>query len=207
MKKMKILVMAAHTDDGELGCGGTIAKSIAKGDRVFYVAFSAEDKNITDRHILKNELVTAIDVLGIQKNNIRVFDIPVREFPSCRQKILEKMIELKQEIDPDIVFLPSSSDCHQDHQVVCQEGFRAFKNITIFGYEVPWNNLSFTCNLFVVISEENLNKKMVALSKYKSQLYRQPELSEYIHHLAYVRGGQIKQKYAEAFEAIRIIIK
>ena len=106
-----------------------------------------------------------------------------------------------------MVFLPISNDTHQDHLVIFNEGFRAFKNTTILVYEIPWNNLAFTTDIFFVLEKDDIDKKVLALNEYKSQNYKQPGLSEYLGHLSRVRGGQIKLPYAEAFECIRLVVK
>jgi len=108
---------------------------------------------------------------------------------------------------PDIVYLPSTSDTHQDHDTVSAEGFRAFKRTSIFGYELPWNNLTFTTSAFVVVEEEFIEKKIQALACYRSQADRPYANPEFVRSLARVRGIQIGVPYAEAFEAIRMIRK
>jgi len=114
---------------------------------------------------------------------------------------------LGNELKPELVLLPSTSDTHQDYQTISQEGFRAFKKISIVGYEMPYNNLSFSTNLFVVLEEEHVSKKVQALRCYKSQASKIYATADFIMSLASVRGTQIGVKYAEAFEVIRWVIK
>jgi len=136
-----------------------------------------------------------------------VLDFEVRDFPAHRQEILEHMVKLQEQLAPDMVFLPSTDDTHQDHQTVSAEGFRAFKRTTIFGYELPWNNLTFTTGAFVALSEKHLSSKVLALEQYKSQAGRCYATADYIRNLANVRGTQIGIKFAEAFQAIRWIMR
>ncbi len=127
-----ILVLAPHTDDGEFGCGGSIAKWIYEGKIVYYVAFSSAEKSVPQgmpKDILKKEVRKAVSILNIPKDNLILLDYPVREFLVYRQQILEDMIRLRNDLNPDLVLLPSTADTHQDHQVISQEGFRAFKKI------------------------------------------------------------------------------
>jgi len=205
-----ILVLAPHTDDGEFGCGGSISKWVSEGKKVFYVAFSTAEKSVPDnfpKDILKRELKKAMKLLGIPLANLILFDYPVREFSSHRQEILEDLIKLSNELNPDLVLLPSTRDTHQDHQTIANEGFRAFKKTSILGYEMPYNNLTFTTNFFVSLQPDHLVRKMRALKCYKSQKDRNYATEEFIASLAQVRGIQIGRRYAEAFEAIRCIIK
>lgn len=204
-----ILVLAPHTDDGEFGCGGTIAKYIREGWRAVYVAFSAAEQSVLPdlpRDILRKEVRLATAVLGIEADDCIVLDFEVRKFPEQRQKILEKMVKLNADLHPDLVFLPSPHDTHQDHQVIAHEGFRAFKKTTMLGYEVAWNNLDFRTSCFMHLSEQDLGKKVAALSCYESQAGRMYAREEAVKSQAVFRGTQIGTKYAEAFEVIRWVI-
>jgi len=206
----RILVLAPHTDDGEFACGGSIAHFIEKKKEIFYIAFSSAEKSVPKdmpKDILKKEVKQATKILGIPERNLILFEYPVREFPLHRQDILENMVDLEREIKPNIIFLPSPNDTHQDHLVIANEGFRAFKRSTILGYEIPWNNLTFNTNAFVFLEERDLKKKIEALKCYKSQAGRLYASEEFVRSLARTRGTQIGTKYAEVFEVIRWIIK
>jgi LmbE family N-acetylglucosaminyl deacetylase len=206
----RILILAPHIDDGEFGCGGSISRWVGEGKDVYYVAFSSARKSIPQgmpKNILEKEVQEATQILGIPTGNLILFKYPVREFPSYRQQILEDMIRLGNELNPELVLLPSTNDTHQDHQTISQEGFRAFKKISMVGYEMPYNNLNFSTNLFVGLEEEHLRKKVQALKCYKSQAHRAYATPDFIKSLASVRGTQIGIKYAEAFEVIRWVMK
>jgi len=205
----KILILAPHTDDGEIGCGGTIAKFIRLKKTIFYATFSTCKESIPKnlpKDTLKKELINATSALNIKKTNLVILDYPVRRFPENRQSILEKMITLKNDINPDLVFMPSLHDIHQDHSTIAQEGLRAFKHVRILGYEDPWNMLSFNTTCFVHLSEQEIKIKIKAVRKYKSQKNRLYTTEKFIKSLAHTRGVQIGTEYAEAFEVIRWII-
>ncbi len=202
----RILILAPHTDDGEFGCGGSISKWVDEGMQVYYIAFSSAEKSVPTgmpKDILKKEVREAGKLLGIATDNLVLFGYPVREFPAYRQQILDDMIRLGDELKPELVLLPSTSDTHQDHQTISQEGFRAFKRTSMIGYEMPYNNLSFTTNLFVPLEERHVNQKIAALECYKSQFGRIYATGDFVRSLARVRGTQVGVKYAEAFEVIR----
>jgi len=206
----KILILAPHTDDGELGCGGTIAKAIEANSEVYYVALSTAEPSVPKgfpKNRLEIEVKKATKKLGIKKDHLIIYNYEVRKLNYVRQEILEKLVELERKIKPDIVFLPSSKDTHQDHLTATQEGIRAFKHSSILGYELIWNNLSFNTDCFVKISKGQLNKKIRALSTYKTQTGKNYMDPKFIESLATVRGVQIGSKYAESFEVIRWIIK
>jgi LmbE family N-acetylglucosaminyl deacetylase len=205
-----LLVLAPHTDDGEFGCGGSLARFIEKGTEVYYVAFSSAEKSVPDgfsRDILRKEVKEATQVLGLSSNNLILFDYEVRNFLNHRQEILEDMIKLNEKIRPNVVFLPSPNDTHQDHNVVAHEGFRAFKRVTMLGYEIPWNNLNFFTTCFIFLDENHLTKKIKSLQCYKSQQGKIYATEEFIRSWAKTRGAQIGADYAEVFEVIRWVIK
>jgi len=208
-KNNRILVLAPHTDDAEFGCGATMAKLSEEKHEFFCIAFSAAEESVpTDlpKDINKIAMLQSMDYLGIKSSNIQILNYPVRNFPEHRQEILEDLVRFNKEINPDIVFLPSTYDTHQDHQVVSHEGFRAFKKSSILGYELPWNNISFTTNCFIQIDESHLEKKQNSLEFYISQLGRSYINKNFIESWAITRGGQIGFPFAEAFEIIRLVV-
>lgn len=206
----RILILAPHTDDGEIGCGGSIAKFIESGADVFYVAFSIARTSAVENgfpeNILEIEVKEAMKVLGIPESNLILYDLPVRRFPEFRQDILEKLIILRKEIKPDLIFVPSLNDIHQDHQVIASEGLRAFKRHTILGYEEPWNNIVFESRSFITLEKRHVEKKIAALQCYKSQMHRDYLTEESIWGMSRLRGTQLEGGFAEAFEVLRWII-
>ncbi len=206
----RILVLSPHTDDGELGCGGSIAKFVEEEREVFYAALSSCEKSVPKdypRDILRREVLEATEVLGISKDNVLLFNYEVRKFPTFRQEILDSLIDIRNSIRPDVVFTPSSYDTHQDHRVTREETLRAFKGCTILGYEQPWNNLTFDTTAFIPLKRRHVERKIEALKRYRSQSDRPYFDGGFIESLARTRGVQINSEYAEVFEVIRWIIE
>lgn len=204
------LVLAPHADDGEFGCGGAVARLVEEGIIVHCAVFSIAETSIPKEFppdIMATEVKDATQVLGILPQNLVVHRYPVRYFPDHRQEILEELVKLRQQVMPDLVFLPSSDDIHQDHQVVNQEGIRAFKHTTILGCELPWNNLQSTASALVPLQSRHVAKKVEAIRQYKTQEHRSYASSSYLEGLARVRGQQADTDYAEAFQVIRWIIR
>jgi len=209
-KKMTVLVLAPHTDDGELGCGGSISKFVEEGHDVYYAAFSLCEESVSPewpKNILEDEVRKATKVLGIKEDNLLIYRYKVRHFFEKRQDILEDLVELQKRLKPNIVFLPSQRDLHQDHQIIANEGRRAFKQTTILAYEMPWNNIEFSTQVFIKLNKNHINKKIKALSKYKSQLHKSYATKEFINSLCHTRAVSIGSEYAEAFELVRWVIE
>jgi LmbE family N-acetylglucosaminyl deacetylase len=204
----RALVLAPHTDDGEFGCGGTIARLVEEGREVTYVAFSAAEKSVPPgfpKDILRHEVRAATGVLGIPEANLHIDLFEVRDFPRQRQALLDRMIEMRDQIDPDVVFLPSRHDIHQDHGTVHEEGLRAFKGTTMLGYEVPWNNLVFETTAFIRLEDRHVERKLAALDCYRSQAMRPYANAEAVRAQLRLRGTQAGCHWAETFQVIRWI--
>ncbi len=206
----KVLILSPHPDDGEFGAGGSISQFIERGKEIHYVAFSHCEASVPSGfplNALQIECNEATKILGIKPENLILLDYEVRTFPLHRQEILEDMIKLADKIKPDLVLVPSSNDTHQDHDTIHREALRAFKKISsIWGYEHPWNNLTFTTDIFVKLEERHIKRKIEALSQYRSQDFRTYFDEQYIRALAYTRGVQTDFTYAETFELVRLLI-
>ena len=209
MKNDVVLILAPHTDDGELGCGGTIARFVEEGKKIYYAAFSTAAESVPPPfppNILEQEVKKATDVLGIPEGNLILFDYQVRKLEYKRQEVLDDLIKLKQEVNPAIVFLPCANDLHQDHITIYNEGLRAFKQCTMLGYELPWNNITFHTRHFVILQERHIAKKYEAMHCYCSQRNRHYVDEDFIYGLARTRGVQLGTDYAEAFDVIRWVL-
>jgi N-acetylglucosamine malate deacetylase 1 len=205
----RALVLAPHTDDGEFGCGGTMARLVEAGCEVRYVAFSIATRSLPEGFppdTLAREVREATAALGIPDERLTVHDFDVRTFPEHRQKILELLVALWEDYRPDVVFQPSHHDVHQDHQTVAQEGLRAFKRTTILGYEIPWNNFEFAYGAYVGLEQHHLERKVAAVQCYASQQHRRYANADYIWNLARVHGTNVNRSYAEVFQVVRLVV-
>jgi LmbE family N-acetylglucosaminyl deacetylase len=201
-------VLAPHTDDGEFGCGGTMARLVEAGAEVRYVAFSIATRSLPPGFApdtLAREVREATTELGISDANLTVHDFDVRTFPEHRQEILELLIEIWNDWQPDAVFQPSLHDVHQDHQTIAQEGLRAFKRTTILGYEIPWNNFDFSYQAYIALEKPHIERKVAALAKYASQQHRRYANGEYVWNVARTHGTNVNRDYAEVFQVYRVV--
>jgi LmbE family N-acetylglucosaminyl deacetylase len=194
---VNILAISAHTDDYEFACGGAISRWIREGAKIYGVSFSCGSAD-------KKEFYEANKILGVQDTELH--ELPTREFKEYRQTVLEHLVRLERQVSPNLVLIPATTDTHQDHEVIREEGFRAFKHRSILGYEMPQNNLVFQTNCFVELQSVDVDRKIKALSSYVSQRNRPYASEEFIRSLALVRGMQAGKKYAEAYEMIRWMV-
>ena len=153
----KVLALAPHTDDIELGCGGFLSKLKNENPNIeiHSISFSsAQPLSIGDP---VEEFKSAMSILNIEGEFL---DFTPRMFHQQRQDILEFLWNRNKDNNYDLVLCPSSYDNHQDHQVLYQECFRAFKRTNIFGYEMPWNNRTFSTDIFIKLSKIDIDKKL-----------------------------------------------
>jgi LmbE family N-acetylglucosaminyl deacetylase len=210
----KILVIAPHIDDETVNCGGTIARLTEKEKRNDLLIIALSDAQVSlpeglDKGILRKELPLALKELGATKEEAlryyEVYDFPVREFSAWRQVILDAFCQLNKDFQPDVIITTNSCDTHQDHKVVAEESWRAFKYAPVFlGYECYRNDVHFQPTFYVTLEQDHVFKKLKAMEKYKSQMKRNGTPEEIVD-LMRMRGAQVKKKYAEAFEVRRWI--
>jgi len=208
---MNILFLSPHTDDVELGAGGTLIKFKERGDDIYWVVFSTPRESLPDGtpgDTLEHEFKNAASTAGLSEKNCKIYDFQVRRLHEHRQEILEELIKIRRAFSPELVVGPSLHDFHQDHQVVANEMLRAFKNTaSIISYELPWNHVEFTAQLFVRLTEHELDKKIALLKNYRTQIdMKRPYFrEEFIKGWARMRGVQIHAEFAEAYEVQRWI--
>jgi len=206
----RVLVLSPHTDDAELGAGGTIARFLDEGKEVHYIAFSGCETSVPNglpKDTLRIECRNAAKTMGISPERLVLLNYEVRTFPEHRQEILENLVKFRREYQPNLVLVPSSHDVHQDHGTIYWEALRAFKKeSSIWGYEHPWNNLDFTTDIFVKLTLKHVEKKLMALREYKSQTNRGYMDEGNLRALIRTRGAQLDLKYAEAFELVRLLV-
>jgi LmbE family N-acetylglucosaminyl deacetylase len=204
-----VLVLAPHTDDGEIGAGGTIARAVEAGLEVHYVALSDARVSLPpgwEPDTLAHECRAATDALGLPQNRVRILDFDTRTFPDQRQAILDTLIGLRRELAPATVLLPASTDVHQDHATVHAEGVRCFKKATLLGYEEPWNQLTTHSHCLVRLEEGHVAHKVRALAHYRTQAGRHYMDGEVVRGHLRSRGTQVDHPFAEAFEVLRWVL-
>jgi N-acetylglucosamine malate deacetylase 1 len=198
-----VLAVAPHIDDVELGVGATI-HHLANNNRVYYVALSFPP--LVEKVAFMEEFNESVKHLGIDRQRIILRDYDPRNLFDSRSDILQLFYDLNKKLRPDLVFIPNSLDIHQSHEVVYAEARRAFKYLTLLGYELPWNSMEFPMDVFVTVDREDVDAKIAAINAYKTQKHRMFFSNDIVGDLARVRGKQIGYQYAECFELVRLIL-
>ena len=227
-KKEKVLVVAAHPDDEALGCGGTIARHIAKGDSVYVVFLTdgvgsrtSNQGGATDAAARSVSSLSALKVLGVTEDAITAFSFPDNAMDSVPRLEVVKAIEsVISQVQPEVVYTHHAGDLNVDHRYAYEATMTACRPQPessvkeIYSYEVPsstaWLGASygrhFEPNFYVEITDY-LNCKMKALIEYEEEMRIFPHArsKEALEHLARWRGSQVGLLAAEAFVVERVI--
>jgi LmbE family N-acetylglucosaminyl deacetylase len=198
-----VLFLGAHPDDIELGCGALLHKVVKQTD-VLCVTLSDNQKN-PDLQNVKNEHFESMAVLGVPKEKIIFGPFTTRVFHDARQDILEYFLKLRREFEPDLIFIHSKQDVHQDHLTMTDEALRAFRGITVLGFDVVRSSYGFFPHFLVEVAEEDVNKKIEALSKYETYRDRYYFNSELTRSIMVRHGALAERPFAEGFDILRIV--
>ncbi|HEY9089001.1 MAG TPA: PIG-L family deacetylase [Anaerolineaceae bacterium] len=198
-----LLFLGAHPDDIELGCGALIAHITGQAD-LRCVTLSDNQKNPQLTNLVE-EHYASMQTLGVPKENVILGPFETRRFPQARQEILEFMIDLNRRYRPEIVFVHTKADIHQDHATVTEEALRAFRGVTVLGFDVIRSSYGFFPNFLVEVTQADTQRKIEALACYKTYESRY-YFDQSITHATLVRNGAICERpFAEGFDILRVI--
>ncbi len=199
----KVLFLGAHPDDIELGCGALLSNIADKAESLC-VTLSDNRRNPELKDLVE-EHYASMAILGLPRDRVIVRDFETRNFPRDRQKILEYLYELSNQHRPDLVFVHSLADIHQDHRVVTEEALRAFRGVTLLGFDVFRSSYGFFPHFLVQVEEQDVERKLNALAAYETysdKYYFDPE----VIRATLLRDGALAERtYAEGFDILRIV--
>ncbi|MFH2039968.1 MAG: PIG-L deacetylase family protein [Chloroflexota bacterium] len=199
----RVLFIGAHPDDIELGAGAFIHHIVPSCD-VLCLTLSDNQKNPMLKKVVE-ELHTSMQILGVPDDRVIVEKFTTREFPDLRQDILEYLLKIRREFKPDVVFVHSRADIHQDHNVATEEALRAFRGTSLLGFDVVRSSYGFFPHFLVKVNDEDVEKKIEALAQYNTysdKYYFDPALLK----ATMIRNGALAEcTYAEGFDILRIV--
>ncbi len=199
----RVLFLGAHPDDIELGCGALIHHIKGMSD-LLCVTLSDNQKN-PDLQNVKDEHLRSMSVLGIPKEKVVFGPFTTRIFHDSRQEILEYFLKLRNDFQPDIIFVHSKQDVHQDHNTMTEEALRAFRGITVLGFDVVRSSHGFFPHFLVEVTEEDVNAKIEALSQYETYRDKYYFNNELTRSIMVRHGALAERPFAEGFDILRIV--
>lgn len=199
----KVCFIGAHPDDIELGCGALIAHISDKTEVMCYTLSDNQQNPLLGNVV--TEHYASMETLGVPRDHVVVGKFETRRFPQARQEILEYLIEINRTFHPEIVFVHTKADVHQDHCTITEEGLRAFRGTTVFGFDVIRSSYGFFPSFLVEVTETDVEKKIAALAEYhtyESKYYFDPKITR----ATLIRNGALAERpYAEGFDILRVI--
>ena len=194
-----ILMLGAHCDDIEIGCGGTALRLVAKypSARFVWVTLSSDGEREAETRLASTRLLK-----GAHKVEVIVEKFRGSYFPHCGPA-LKDCIESLKRFAPDLVLTHFRQDLHQDHQVVNQLTWNTFRNHAIWEYEIPkFDGDMSVPNVYVPLTRAELQRKCdILMECFPSQHTRAWFTPDTFSALARLRGieCQAPEGYAEAF--------
>lgn len=205
-RPLRLLLLGAHSDDIEIGCGGTILRLLAShpGAEVTWVVFSANPERTEEAR------ASAAAFLGGAAATVIVKEFRESYFPDCQAAIKDAFEELKPRLTPDLIFTHRRQDRHQDHRVVSELTWNTFRNHLVLEYEVPkYEGDLGNPNLYVPLTRAIADEKArLLLQHFPSQANRTWFRADTFHGLMSIRGVECNAPdlRAEAFHAHKLVI-
>jgi LmbE family N-acetylglucosaminyl deacetylase len=201
----EVLCLGAHSDDIEIGCGGTILELVSAnpGLRLTWVVFSADRKREAEARAAARRFLA-----GAGSSRIIVRKQRDGFFPAQTTEIKEFFEELKRTSAPDVIFTHYRHDRHQDHRTISDLTWNTFRNHLVLEYEIPkYDGDLGTPNAFLAVSRRAARRKVKAIcSIFESQAGQHWFTPDLFFGLMRIRGIECCADYAEAFHARKAII-
>lgn len=199
-ERLDILCIGAHSDDIEIGLGGTILGLIAAGVQlhVHWCVCSANGDRAGEA-----EASAAAFLEGAAGRRIELAGFDDSYFPAQSRPIKEWLAGIRSQINPDVVFTHARDDAHQDHREVRQLTWNLFRDHLILEYEIPkWDGDLTQPNVYCALSDAIMERKIALLdAHFGTQRSKDWFDAETFRGLARLRGMECRaaDRYAEAF--------
>lgn len=201
-----LLFLGAHSDDIEIGCGGTILKLAREHPElnVSWVVFSAEGNRRSEARSSAQAFLR-----GVTRCKMIVKQFKTSFFPMQARAIKEFFETLRRSLEPDIVFTHYREDRHQDHRLLSDLAWNTFRDHLILEYEVPkYDGDLGVPNVFVPLEEAICRRKVEHLAKFfPTQSDKHWFSEDTFLGLMRLRGVECSSRYAEAFHCRKLICR
>lgn len=204
---LRILCLGAHSDDIEIGCGGTLLRLLAErpGSSVDWVVFSANAAREVEARASAEEFLVDAGTKNVLVKNFRE-----SYFPYIATELKDCFEMLKQRIVPDLIFSHRRDDVHQDHRLVAELTWNTYRNHAILEYEIAkYEGDLGTPNFFVPLSRATADRKVeLILKHFTSQAGRAWFRADTFHGLMSLRSVECNavEGRAEAFHGRKLVV-
>lgn len=202
---LKILALGAHSDDIEIGCGGSLLRILGEYGNldVLWIVLSG-----TAERAREGKLSAAQFLANARRKEIRIENFRDGFFPYEGVPIKEYFESLKTQFSPDLIFTPCKDDFHQDHRLVSELTWNTFREHFILEYEIiKYDGDLGRPNFYISLDKETCNRKIdLILKNFQSQAGRTWFTADAFKSIMRLRGIEIKSsgQYAEAFHCRKV---
>jgi LmbE family N-acetylglucosaminyl deacetylase len=203
----RVLCIGAHSDDIEIGCGGTVLKLIEQNPKleIYWLCLCSNPQRAKEAIASANHFLR-----GVRKKTIVVKDFRDGFLPYIGAPVKEAFEEIKQTFVPDLIFTHRREDLHQDHRMACELTWNTFRSHMILEYEIPKYDADLRQpNFFVPLTDKQAKKKVVGLMKFfgtqRSKHWFTEDLFEGLMRLRAIEAAS-PTRYAEAFHARKVLL-
>jgi LmbE family N-acetylglucosaminyl deacetylase len=202
-----VLVLGAHSDDIEIGCGGTLIQLAATRPRleVAWVVFAAHGPRIDEARTSAERLLESVPT-----KHIRIESFEESFLPYQGADVKRYFEQLKSEFAPDVILTHCRHDLHQDHRLVCELTWNAFRDHLVLEYEIPkYDGDLGTPNVYVPVARDACERKVETLMEcFSTQHSKHWFTREVLLGLMSVRGIECRSEsgYAEAFFGRKVVL-
>jgi LmbE family N-acetylglucosaminyl deacetylase len=203
----RLLALGAHSDDLEIGCGGTVLRLVEAGlvSEAWWIVLSGDEARAHEAEAGARAFLDGTPRSKVLRRRFRD-----GYFPHDGGAIKDFFEELKVEFQPDIVFSHRGEDRHQDHRLVSELTWNTFRNHLILEYEVPkYDGDLRSPNVFVELSEETCRRKVESIvATFASQSHRAWFTEDVFWALLRLRGFEAGagSGYAEGFHSRKLLL-
>jgi LmbE family N-acetylglucosaminyl deacetylase len=202
-----VLCLGAHSDDIEIGAGGTLLSWMDQGIRLdvrWCVLSGAGEREREAKASARDFLAAA------ESREIEVLNFRDGFFPEQGERIKLWFEALKNRVDPDVIISHRQDDAHQDHRQVARLAWNTFRDHLILEYEIPkWDGDMARPNMYMPVPAHIFKRKVeLLISHFASQRAKQWFDAETFFGLARLRGMECRadERYAEGFVARKLVL-
>ena len=198
--RLRVLCLGSHSDDLEIGCGGTLLKLIAAYSdvRVSWVVFSGSEQRADEARASAARFLE-----GAAEQHVEMKGFRDGFFPYVGYEVKQSFEELKQRCSPDVIFTHFRDDRHQDHRLISDLTWNTFRNHLILEYEIPkYDGDLGSPNVFVHLDEPTCRRKVRGIVEaFQTQRNRHWFTEDTFMSLLRLRGieSAAPEGYAEGF--------
>jgi LmbE family N-acetylglucosaminyl deacetylase len=203
----RVLCLGAHSDDIEIGCGGTVLRMIeqSKSIEFYWLVLSSNPTRAKEAERSANAFLG-----GARHKTVVVKSFRDGFLPYIGAPVKEAFEKIKTIFVPDVIFTHFRQDLHQDHRMVCELTWNTFRNHFILEYEVPKYDADLRSpNFFVPLSDGQARKKVNALMRFFATQRNKQWFSEDLFYglmrLRSIEGGS-PTRHAEAFHCRKVLL-